>query len=422
MLATAAASMQLRIWPASLPPPVASNAMVAPVAVSAAVRSFINVSAVEFTMYLAPRSRRILSCSGLRNIDQVDTIGDAHPVQHLPQVGGGSGVYQRLVPSLRMVSHHAQGGERIDKQDAPSAAVVPSSQRQALIDTEAAILGVHLAAHHTDGPPSNAWRPRNCQRQSPRRRPHCRPGGIRPAARTQGASRRREYPRSVRALRCPGCAEGGGVGRPHQQGEVRGLIGVASIRTSTSSGRGRKLHATSEISRVLSSLTRNAVKAGCCHSKASISMNWPAASALPRVLLSPRRQPMSLQNKRRKDKRMPAAGSQPVPPITRRAWRAGASKLIMPGSRPDSRLLAPMSVFSKGKRPAGREGSARPPYQETALAAQPPAGVELELSYRLIKRLFNPLVLGASNIPERPCLFVGNHSRCSPWTAGSSGR
>ena len=81
----------------------------------------------------------------------------------------------------------------------------------------------------------------------------------------------------------------------------------------------------------------------------------------------------------------------------------------MPGSRPDSRLLAPMSVFSKENDPLGeKEALAR--HIETALAAQPPAGVELELSYQLIKRLFNPLVLGASNIPERPCLFVGNHS------------
>ena len=68
-----------------------------------------------------------------------------------------------------------------------------------------------------------------------------------------------------------------------------------------------------------------------------------------------------------------------------------------------------MSVFSKENDPLGeKEALAR--HIETALAAQPPAGVELELSYQLIKRLFNPLVLGASNIPERPCLFVGNHS------------
>ena len=28
----------------------------------------------------------------------------------------------------------------------------------------------------------------------------------------------------------------------------------------------------------------------------------------------------------------------------------------------------------------------------------------------MIKRLFRPLILGAENIPNRPCLFVGNHS------------
>ena len=34
----------------------------------------------------------------------------------------------------------------------------------------------------------------------------------------------------------------------------------------------------------------------------------------------------------------------------------------------------------------------------------------MELSYQLVKRLFNPMVLGTGNIPEQPCLFVGNHS------------
>ncbi|MCB1702803.1 MAG: acyltransferase family protein [Pseudomonadales bacterium] len=68
-----------------------------------------------------------------------------------------------------------------------------------------------------------------------------------------------------------------------------------------------------------------------------------------------------------------------------------------------------MSVFSKDNQPLSeKEALAR--HIETALAVEPPSGVELELSYQLIKRLFRPMVLGAENIPEQPCLFVGNHS------------
>jgi 1-acyl-sn-glycerol-3-phosphate acyltransferase len=67
------------------------------------------------------------------------------------------------------------------------------------------------------------------------------------------------------------------------------------------------------------------------------------------------------------------------------------------------------SAFDKDSNPLGdKEALAR--HIETALAVEPPSGLELELSYQIIKRLFKPLILGAQNIPDRPCLFVGNHS------------
>ena len=34
----------------------------------------------------------------------------------------------------------------------------------------------------------------------------------------------------------------------------------------------------------------------------------------------------------------------------------------------------------------------------------------MEITYQMVKRLFSPMVMGAANIPKRPCLFVGNHS------------
>jgi len=68
-----------------------------------------------------------------------------------------------------------------------------------------------------------------------------------------------------------------------------------------------------------------------------------------------------------------------------------------------------MSLFDKETQPlSDKEQLAR--HIRTALKVTPPDGVEIKLAYQVIKRLFNPLVLGADNIPDRPCLFVGNHS------------
>ena len=68
-----------------------------------------------------------------------------------------------------------------------------------------------------------------------------------------------------------------------------------------------------------------------------------------------------------------------------------------------------MALFDKDNQPLGDE-EALARHIEKALAVQSPRGVELEINYRLVKRLFKPLILGADNIPNRPCLFVGNHS------------
>ena len=68
-----------------------------------------------------------------------------------------------------------------------------------------------------------------------------------------------------------------------------------------------------------------------------------------------------------------------------------------------------MALFDKDNQPLGDE-EALARHIEKALAVKSPRGVELEINYRLVKRLFKPLILGADNIPNRPCLFVGNHS------------
>lgn len=68
-----------------------------------------------------------------------------------------------------------------------------------------------------------------------------------------------------------------------------------------------------------------------------------------------------------------------------------------------------MAAFDKDNNPLA-EKEALERHIEMALEVSPPQGLQQEMIYRVIKRLFNPLTLGADNIPDRPCLFVGNHS------------
>jgi 1-acyl-sn-glycerol-3-phosphate acyltransferase len=71
--------------------------------------------------------------------------------------------------------------------------------------------------------------------------------------------------------------------------------------------------------------------------------------------------------------------------------------------------MAHMAIFDKDNQPLDdKEALAR--HIELALAVEPPTGWGVDVTYRLVQRIFNPLVLGADNIPDRPCLFVGNHS------------
>ncbi|MEZ5571699.1 MAG: lysophospholipid acyltransferase family protein [Halioglobus sp.] len=68
-----------------------------------------------------------------------------------------------------------------------------------------------------------------------------------------------------------------------------------------------------------------------------------------------------------------------------------------------------MSLFDKDNAPLAEE-SALQRHIERALSVTAPRSLEMEIGYRVVKRLFNPMVIGADRIPSRPCLFVGNHS------------
>src|SRR6266699_4523726 len=119
--------MQVRICPASLPPPMASNASVAPVSTSALVRSSMKVGAVESTICFAPILRRMSACSALRTIL-------TRPMPSLrqillsiwPRLDAAAVCTSALWPSRRMVSVMPSAVSGLTKHEAPSAGVTPA--------------------------------------------------------------------------------------------------------------------------------------------------------------------------------------------------------------------------------------------------------------------------------------------------------
>lgn len=67
-----------------------------------------------------------------------------------------------------------------------------------------------------------------------------------------------------------------------------------------------------------------------------------------------------------------------------------------------------MSIFDQDNKPFDDDGLAR--HIELALAVEAPTGAGLDWVYPIIKRIFRPVLVNAENIPDEPCLFVGNHS------------
>ena len=145
--------MAVRIWLASLPPPVASNASVAPVATRASTRSAWNVGALELQTYFAPRRCRISACSGLaHDVHERDAVRDAQLVQHLAEIRCGGGVHERLVALGLHGLDHAERGERVHETGGAFArASFPPAAAGTERDGHAAVLGVHAAAHAGDG-------------------------------------------------------------------------------------------------------------------------------------------------------------------------------------------------------------------------------------------------------------------------------
>ncbi|MFT4519042.1 MAG: 1-acyl-sn-glycerol-3-phosphate acyltransferase [Halioglobus sp.] len=68
-----------------------------------------------------------------------------------------------------------------------------------------------------------------------------------------------------------------------------------------------------------------------------------------------------------------------------------------------------MATFDKDSDPLADE-AALAEHIQLAMGVTKPTGLDARLHYQVVKRLFRPMVMGAENIPDAPCLFVGNHS------------
>ncbi len=68
-----------------------------------------------------------------------------------------------------------------------------------------------------------------------------------------------------------------------------------------------------------------------------------------------------------------------------------------------------MSIFDKNVTPFDEKAQLAAHIEEI-LQVEAPDGAQIELLYRFIKLLFDPVIVGADKIPDTPCLFVGNHS------------
>ena len=124
--------MQVRIWPASLPPPMASKAMVAPVSTSALVRSSMKVGDGGIDDMLgADLAQDVGLLRAAHDVDEADAVLEADLVEHLAEVGGGRGMHQRLVALAPHGLGHAERGQRIDEAGGAVGRRRAGRQRQA---------------------------------------------------------------------------------------------------------------------------------------------------------------------------------------------------------------------------------------------------------------------------------------------------
>ena len=233
--------MQVRIWPASLPPPVASNASVAPVATSALVRSSMNDGELESQTCCAPMRCSSSTCSGLRTmLTSADAVFDAELVEHLAEVRRSRGVHERVVAFEPHRLDHAERGQRIDEARRAFGRRRARRQQQALRRLDARYCEYIAPPRIATVLPSSACAAADEPAATTTPAPSL-PTGMRlvergrpwPASAVRGCSRSRPAGR-----RCPTLSRCSCRRRRTAGPRSEGLIGAASTRTSTSSGPG----------------------------------------------------------------------------------------------------------------------------------------------------------------------------------------
>ena len=119
--------MQPRICPASLPPPMASKAMVAPVITSASVRSARKLGALLSQTCVAPISRSSAACAGPRTmLTRATPSIKQMRLSICPRLDAAAVCTSALCPSRRMVSTMPSAVSGLTKHEAPSRGVAPA--------------------------------------------------------------------------------------------------------------------------------------------------------------------------------------------------------------------------------------------------------------------------------------------------------
>ena len=130
--ATAERSIAVRICEASVPPPVASNPTVAPVALMALTRSSMNSSELESTTCSAPRPLSSETCSGRRTTFTSGMPSFAQARTSICPSWEAAAVWTMAVwPSSLIVSIMPSTVSGLTKAEAPSAGLVSGSSSSA---------------------------------------------------------------------------------------------------------------------------------------------------------------------------------------------------------------------------------------------------------------------------------------------------
>ena len=99
----------------------------------------------------AGRPQQRLLLGRPHDVDEVDAVGEAEPVQHLAEVGRRSRVHERRVTLATHRADETEHGQRVHEARRALDSRHPVGQLEALRHVDAPVLRVHRAAEHGDG-------------------------------------------------------------------------------------------------------------------------------------------------------------------------------------------------------------------------------------------------------------------------------